>query len=355
MGALGFLHLHLGDQSPGNCGLLDQVAALEWVRDNVADFGADPGRVTVFGEPAGAMNIGCLLAMPAAAGLFRGAIPQSGAAASQVSVERAAEVAERLAARLGGPGRRSRSTTRVPEPGRAAACGGRGARPVPQARPGLRHPAVVRRSFGPSGAGWAPPAARATGGRPRRAMAPGRARAGQHDPVPARSERRPSRVFRRPSLRPRGAVTAPGGPGVQDSAKGRSWRSETGAPTRGCAVGPAPRRRASSPAGRAICGIVGRRRRSGEHDLRLPRARPRSRPVPGDRAGSWRVAAMIGCGTFPAGVLLRGTEARDADGSQRRPDGDGRAASGPGGERHGPPLDPLTRERRRWAPRRGMG
>ena len=76
-GAEGFLYL--GD-GIANLGLLDQVAALEWVRENIAAFGGDPGNVTVFGESAGAMSIGTLLAMPRAEGLFQRAILQSGAA-----------------------------------------------------------------------------------------------------------------------------------------------------------------------------------------------------------------------------------------------------------------------------------
>jgi len=62
---------------PANRGLLDQVAALRWVRENIAGFGGDPDRMTVFGESAGAGAIASLLVMPAAAGLFRRAIAQS--------------------------------------------------------------------------------------------------------------------------------------------------------------------------------------------------------------------------------------------------------------------------------------
>jgi para-nitrobenzyl esterase len=82
LGALGFLDLsEIGGSeytTSGNHGLLDQVAALRWVRDNIERLGGDPGKVTVFGESAGAISTSCLLAMPAARGLFRRAIVMSG-------------------------------------------------------------------------------------------------------------------------------------------------------------------------------------------------------------------------------------------------------------------------------------
>ena len=74
LGLEGFLQL---DGAAANRGLLDQIAALNWVRDNIATFGGDPQRVTVFGESAGAGAIHCLLTMPDAQGLFQRAILQS--------------------------------------------------------------------------------------------------------------------------------------------------------------------------------------------------------------------------------------------------------------------------------------
>jgi carboxylesterase type B len=98
VGADGFLSLGDGD---ANLGLLDQVAALTWVQENVAAFGGDPGNVTIFGESAGAMSVGTLLAMPRAEGLFRRAIAQSGAAHHVISAATAQRVGQHLAEKLG--------------------------------------------------------------------------------------------------------------------------------------------------------------------------------------------------------------------------------------------------------------
>ena len=108
LGPLGFLRLtDVTDgkiPASGNEGILDQIAALEWVRENIGEFGGDPGNVTVFGESAGGMSVGTLLAAPAARGLFHKAIPQSGACHTGAPRERANRNAERIMSKLGASG-----------------------------------------------------------------------------------------------------------------------------------------------------------------------------------------------------------------------------------------------------------
>jgi para-nitrobenzyl esterase len=85
----------------GAAGMLDIVHALRWVRDNIAQFGGDPGTVTVFGQSGGGRKVSTLLAMPAARGLFHRAIIESGATIKLVEREQAANVARELVAALG--------------------------------------------------------------------------------------------------------------------------------------------------------------------------------------------------------------------------------------------------------------
>jgi para-nitrobenzyl esterase len=103
LGALGFLHLaDLGSQWSGatNLALQDQVAALRWVRENIASFGGDPGNITVAGQSAGAFSIGALLAVPSATGLFHKAILQSGSTSRLFDRATATSMAEHLIAAL---------------------------------------------------------------------------------------------------------------------------------------------------------------------------------------------------------------------------------------------------------------
>ncbi|MFI5782910.1 carboxylesterase/lipase family protein [Nocardia sp. NPDC051570] len=98
LGVEGFAHI-LG--APANRGLLDQTAALDWVKRNIAAFGGDPSRVTVFGESAGAGSITALLTMPAAAGLFHRAIIESSVAGLYFTPELATDIGTTYAAQLG--------------------------------------------------------------------------------------------------------------------------------------------------------------------------------------------------------------------------------------------------------------
>ena len=83
VGQLGFLaHPELSAENPnhvsGNYGILDQIAGLQWIKNNIAAFGGDPNKVTIFGESAGGISVSMLCASPLAKGLFQGAISESG-------------------------------------------------------------------------------------------------------------------------------------------------------------------------------------------------------------------------------------------------------------------------------------
>ena len=105
LGAFGFLDLSSfstsGRRFDSNLGLRDVLPALHWVRDNIAAFGGDPDRVTLFGESAGAGIVTTLLTSPAAAGLFSAAIAQSSPATSVYDAARARRVAEEFLDMLG--------------------------------------------------------------------------------------------------------------------------------------------------------------------------------------------------------------------------------------------------------------
>jgi para-nitrobenzyl esterase len=103
LNVFGFLNLAaFGDKYAlsGNAGMLDIVAALEWVRDNISRFGGDPGNVTIFGQSGGGGKVTALMAMPSAQGLFHRAIVESGSLLKAGTVESSSNLAERFLKQL---------------------------------------------------------------------------------------------------------------------------------------------------------------------------------------------------------------------------------------------------------------
>src|SRR5882672_3091311 len=104
LNAFGFMYLaELGGEKfadASNAGMRDIIAGLEWVRDNIATFGGDPGNVTIFGQSGGAGKVSTLMAMPAAKGLFHRAIAESGAALTATPKEQAIKTTEQVLQRL---------------------------------------------------------------------------------------------------------------------------------------------------------------------------------------------------------------------------------------------------------------
>src|SRR3984957_11491170 len=104
LNVLGYLNLAAyGDKyaSSANVGMLDIVAALEWVRDNIAAFGGDPGVVTIFGQSGGGGKVSALMGMPSAKGLFHRAIVESGSMLKANTEERSQKLTDLLIAELG--------------------------------------------------------------------------------------------------------------------------------------------------------------------------------------------------------------------------------------------------------------
>lgn len=141
----GFGHEEFADSA--NCGLLDLVAVLEWVRDNIATFGGDSGNVTIFGQSGGGGKVVALMAMPAAKGLFHRAIVQSGPFLRLLTPDYSREVAERVLGELNiqKPALRDLQTV---EPRCLSAAAFEVMRKMPQRPPSLRD------GFGTTG--WAP-------------------------------------------------------------------------------------------------------------------------------------------------------------------------------------------------------
>jgi para-nitrobenzyl esterase len=128
----------------GNAGVLDLVAALEWVRDHAARFGGDPGNVTIFGQSGGGGKVCALLAMPRARGLFHKAIVQSGASIRFAERERTTQLAEAVLKHVGLHGNQLDQLQALPLDRLAGAVA-----PAQTTLPRPRYPLLDRYNFGP--------------------------------------------------------------------------------------------------------------------------------------------------------------------------------------------------------------
>ena len=146
LNVFGYLQLDDHDDrfaDSGNAGVLDMVAALQWVRDNAAAFGGDPHNVTIFGQSGGASKVTALMATPAAKGLFHKAIAQSCSGGLRITTkDEAADMAQGLATRLGLPHATGEALQAIPMDKLIAATAGepRAFRPVLDGRTFTRHP-----------------------------------------------------------------------------------------------------------------------------------------------------------------------------------------------------------------------
>jgi para-nitrobenzyl esterase len=154
LGCLGYLSMvDLGAPQEfaqaGAAGMLDCVLALEWVRDNIANFGGDPGNVMIFGQSGGGAKVSHLLAMPSARGLFHKAAIQSGSMLRAVTREAAARATEQLLTRIGFTKKRVTDLQQVPVEMLISAQAILEESPDVEFAPSLDGSAIVRHAFDP--------------------------------------------------------------------------------------------------------------------------------------------------------------------------------------------------------------
>lgn len=150
LGVLGYMNLiEYGEQYAGspNVGMMDLVAALEWVKTNISNFGGDPNTVLIFGQSGGGGKVSALMGMPSAGGLFHRAVVESGASLRQGTLDRSAQVAAGVIAELGLNKDSISKIHELPDHAIVQAAFDAGRKAAAAARGGGR---------GPGGGGWGP-------------------------------------------------------------------------------------------------------------------------------------------------------------------------------------------------------